>query len=71
MKKQKKIGRPTVPSHLKAKPISNTMRVPLEIISALKNIVSGYRDGTISLSDIKRLGGVSNVKQCRAETKSL
>jgi hypothetical protein len=62
MKQQKKIGRPTIPSHLKAKPISKTLRVPLEIIDAMKNITSGYRDGTISVSDIRRLGAMSDVK---------
>lgn len=56
MKKTKKrMGRPPVPVHLKAKPITKPTRVPVEIASLIKQLAEAYKKGVVTIDDISAL----------------
>jgi hypothetical protein len=64
MKKINKGGRPLLPEHLKAKPKTKPIRVPVDLVEIMVIIGERYKNGLISLDDIKSLAsrGVKNVK---------
>ncbi len=58
-KSGKRIGRPPVPKHLKAKPVSKSVRIPLEIADVIKQLSDLYRNGTITIDDMLALANQS------------
>lgn len=53
--KKNPVGRPAMPDHLKAKPISKAIRVPIELSDLMKKIANGYKEGSITIDDLRKL----------------
>lgn len=49
---KKKMGRPSLPDHLKAKPISKAMRVPLVALDAVNEVIKGIKAGAVTERDV-------------------
>ena len=64
MTKINKGGRPLLPEHLKAKPKTKPIRVPVDLVEVMVIIGERYKNGLISLNDIKSLAdkGLENDK---------
>lgn len=52
---KKRVGRPSVPEHLKAKPITKPVRVPVGIASVIKELADAYKAGNITADEIRAL----------------
>jgi len=53
--KKNPVGRPSMPDHLKAKPISKAIRVPIALSGLMQQIAAEYKKGSISLDDVLEL----------------
>lgn len=62
MTKINKGGRPSLPDHLKAKPKTKPIRVPVELVEIFGIIGEQYKKGRINISDIQAM--VTDAKQC-------
>lgn len=62
MKKTAKrpVGRPPVPKY--AKRTTSPVRIPIELVDAVKTLMSEYRIGNIGKSDIEKLIKANEVK---------
>ena len=51
----KKMGRPRIPAHLHAKPISKTVRFPIPAAKVASELSKGLKSGLITVDDVLRL----------------